>query len=74
MHMMENASIMVVRYGIDDAGQWDRMGKGQLVVLTSPLEPGTCSQNGRHNKPRHMGILDEWTIRLENWAFQMNGL
>ena len=65
---------MVVRYGINDAGQWDHMGEGQLVVLTSPLDLGTWSQNGRHNRPEHMSIPDEWIIRPENWAFQMNGL
>jgi len=42
-HLMEEARIMVVRYGINDAGQWDHMGEGQLVVLTSPLKPGTRS-------------------------------
>ena len=50
--------MMVVRYGINDAGQWDHVGEGQLVVLTSLLELGTRSQNGRHNSPGHMGIPD----------------
>ena len=49
-------------------------GEGQLVVLTSPLELGTRSQNGRHNILGHMGIPNEWTIRFEIWAFQMYGL
>jgi len=50
------------------------MGEGQLVVLTSPLEPGMRSQNGRHNKLGHIGIPYEWIIRPKIWAFQMNGL
>jgi len=39
VHLMEKARIIVVRYSINYAGQWDHMGKGQLVVLTSSLEP-----------------------------------
>jgi len=65
---------MVVRYGINDAGQWDHMGEGHLIVPTSPLRSGTQSQNGRHNSPKHMGIPNEWTIRPEIWAFPTNGL
>jgi len=39
VHLMEKVRIMVVRYSINYAGQWDHLGKGQLVVLTSSLEP-----------------------------------
>ena len=74
-HLMEKARIIIVQYGINDAGQRDHIGReGQLVVLTSPLGPGTQSQNGRHNSPRHRGIPNKRTIRPEIWAFQMNGL
>jgi len=71
---MEKARIRVVRYGINDVEQWDHMGKGQLVVLTSPLEPGMWSQNGRHNRPGYMGIPYEWIIRPKIRTFQMNEL
>ena len=46
-HLMEKAKMMVVRNGINDTEKWDHMWEGQLVVLTSPLEPDTPSHNGR---------------------------
>ena len=73
-YLMEKARLWVVRYGINDARQWDHMRECQLVILTSPLEPGLRSQNGRHNSLGHMGIAYEWIIRTKIWAFQMNGL
>jgi len=58
---------MVVRYGINDAGQWDHMGKGQLVVLTNSLEPECSLKMGDTIDPDMRasllsGILVEWII------------
>ena len=60
-HLMENTRIMVVRYGINDAGQWDHIGEDQLVVLTSPVEPTSGLKMGD-------------TIDPNTWAFRMSGL
>jgi len=66
---MEKARIMVVRYGINDVGQWDHMGKGQLVVLTSSLEPECGLKMGDTIDPDTRasslsGIPVEWIISL----------
>ena len=71
---MEKARIMVVRYGINNAEQWDHMWERPAYCSNKSLGAGHGSQNGRHNSPGHMGIPNEWTIRPEMWAFQMNGL
>ena len=67
MHLMEKARIMVVRYGINDAGQWDHMGKGQLVVLTTSLKPECGLKMGDTidsdtQASRLSGIPVEWII------------
>jgi len=53
--------VPIIRYGINDARQWDHMGKGQLVVLTSSLEPACVLKLGD-------------TIDPDTWAFSMSGL
>ena len=58
---MEKARIMVVRYGINYVKQRTHMGEGQLVVLTSPLEP-VC------------GLKMGDTIVPDTWVFPISEL